>query len=79
MLLLFPAGSAIAVKTKIEHDSQGLIMVNGFSAPNYYVRNVNYATTLAGLTEVIERAVTCEQRIRYKCRNSKLMTIYDGK
>lgn len=73
------AGSSVPVKTIIEHDSQGLIMVNGFEAPDYYVRSINYATNLAGLTEVIERAVSCEQRIKYQCQNSKLMEIYSGK
>lgn len=54
-------------------------MVNGFIAPDYYVRSITYATDLAGLTEVIERAVSCEQRIKYQCKNSKLMEIYQSK
>ncbi|WAR06589.1 NRX4-like protein [Mya arenaria] len=66
-------GSSVPVETWIRHDSMGLITVNGFQAPDYYVRKINYDTGLMGLTEVIERAVSCKQEITYKCNNSKLM------
>lgn len=66
-------GSTVPVETWIRHDSMGLITVNGFQAPDYYVRKVVYETDMAGLTEVIERAVSCKQEITYKCNNSRLM------
>lgn len=65
--------SDLPVETWIEHNSMNLITVDGFQAPVYYVRKIVYDTTLAGLTEVIERSVSCQQEILYKCNNSRLM------
>ena len=61
------------VETWIEHDSMNYITVDGFQAPMYYQRVINYDTDIAGLTEVIERSVSCEQAISYKCNNSRIM------
>jgi len=65
--------SEVPVETWIQHDSMGLVTVNGYQAPNYYVRKVTYSTDYMGLTEIIERAVSCEQEILWKCNNSRLM------
>ena len=61
------------VETWIRHDSMNLVTVNGYQAPDYYVRNVKYETDMHGLTEVIERAFSCEQEIVWICNNSRLM------
>lgn len=71
-------GSLYPVETWIRHNSMSLLTVNGFQAPDFYVRKVQYETDIAGLTEVIERAVSCEQDIEYKCNNSRLMQQVDS-
>ena len=73
LLPCISADSDLPVETWIEHNSMNLITVDGFQAPVYYVRKIIYDTTLAGLTEVIERSVSCQQEILYKCNNSRLM------
>ena len=72
-LFLFLGDSGEPVETWIEHDSMNYITVDGFQAPMYYQRVINYDTDIAGLTEVIERSVSCEQAISYKCNNSRIM------
>ncbi|KAL4229221.1 biological adhesion [Mactra antiquata] len=71
-------GSLFPVETWIRHNSMNLITVNGFQAPDFYVRKVVYETDIAGLTEIIERAVSCEQEISWKCNNSRLMMQTDN-
>ncbi|KAL5009720.1 hypothetical protein ScPMuIL_012025 [Solemya velum] len=61
------------VETSISHDSKGLILVDGYQAPNFYKHSVTYSTGLAELTEFIERASTCQQSISYSCNNSRLL------
>ena len=58
--------------TKIGHNSEDLITVNGYQAPNFYVRQIEYDADLPELTAIIERASTCTQGLSYKCRNSRL-------
>ncbi|KAK3612149.1 hypothetical protein CHS0354_016528 [Potamilus streckersoni] len=70
--------SDLPVETYIGHNSMNYITVNGYQAPNFYSRKVVYDTDLAGLTEVIERAISCEQSIEYKCNNSRLLLKPDG-
>lgn len=59
--------------TKIGHNSEDLITVNGYQAPNFYVRQIEYDADLPELTAIIERAATCTQGLSYKCRNSRLL------
>lgn len=73
----FPADSDLPVETWIEHNSMNLITVDGYQAPIYYTREIVYDTDLGGLTEVIERSVSCQQEILYKCNNSRLMVQAD--
>lgn len=61
------------VVTKIGHNSEDLITVNGYQAPNFYVRQIEYDADLPELTAIIERAATCTQGLSYKCRNSRLL------
>ncbi|XP_060068811.1 neurexin-4-like [Ylistrum balloti] len=62
------------VETWIGHDSEEDIRVDGYQAPNYYVRKIGYsASSIDELTEVIERSVSCHQTIEYKCNNSRLL------
>ncbi|XP_062588516.1 neurexin-4-like [Saccostrea cucullata] len=61
------------VVTKIGHNSEDLITVNGYQAPNFYVRQIEYDADLPELTALIERAATCTQGLSYKCRNSRLL------
>lgn len=65
--------SGLPVETWIRHDSMNLVTVNGYQAPDYYVRKINYETDMYGLTEVIERSISCEQEIVWICNNSRLM------
>ncbi|XP_050406137.1 neurexin-4 [Patella vulgata] len=59
--------------TYISHDSQNLITVNGYQEPGSYIRMLNYVTDLPELTDVIERAQSCQQYIEYICNNSRLL------
>ncbi|XP_053372962.1 neurexin-4-like [Mercenaria mercenaria] len=72
-----PADFRSHVETWIAHNSMRLSTVDGYQAPNYFVRKVEYESDLAGLTEVIERSDNCEQEILWRCNNSRLMALTD--
>ena len=61
--------------TVIHHGSESPTVVNGYSAAGSYVRPINY-----GIKErehwdaLINRATECEQYIRYRCWDSRLLS-----
>lgn len=51
------------------------MLVDGYPGPGSYVRDILYnAPSKEELNEIIKRAVTCEQYIRYTCYQSKLLS-----
>lgn len=73
MMILISVELGKEVVTKIGHNSEDLITVDGYQAPNFYVRQIEYDADLPELTALIERAATCTQGLSYKCRNSRLL------
>lgn len=61
------------VKTVVFHDALNYITVDGFQAPNFYQKKLQYSGDIESLTNIIERSASCRQNLEYQCNNSKLL------
>ena len=60
---------------ELSHDSMDEMLVDGYPEPGSYVRPINYNVALKEeIDEIINRAFSCEQYIKYTCFQSKLLT-----
>jgi len=59
---------------ELYHDSGDETLVDGYPGPGSYVRPVVYNAKREEIDEIINRATTCEQYIKYECYQSKLLT-----
>ena len=62
--------------TEVHHENEEPTVVNGYQEPGSYVRPIIYpqVTEREQFDEFIARSYTCEQYIRYKCWNSRLLS-----
>ena len=64
--------------TVISHDSEGETLVFGGNEPGSYSRDIHYTgASLSQLASLTRASSHCEQFIKYKCHDSKLLR--DGK
>lgn len=61
------------VRTIVSHDAMNPTIVDGFQAPNFYKKVLQYDGDIESLTNIIERSASCYQNIEYRCNNSKLL------
>lgn len=61
------------VRTRVYHDALNLITVDGFQAPNFYKKAIDYKGDIFSLTNIIERSAACSQNLEYRCNNSRLL------
>lgn len=61
------------VKTIVFHDALNYLTVDGFQAPNFYRKKLQYSGDIESLTNIIERSASCRQNLEYQCNNSKLL------
>jgi len=59
---------------ELYHDSGDETLVDGYPGPGSYVRLVVYDTMKEEIDRIIDRALYCEQYIKYECYQSKLLT-----
>ena len=60
--------------TVVRHQSMDPVKVDGYQEPGSYVRPIIYDTNKEEFEELIERSETCEQKIKYRCYQSKLLS-----
>ena len=61
--------------TEVHHENEKPTVVNGYQEPGSYVRQIIYPVKeREQFDELIERSDKCEQYIRYKCWNSRLLS-----
>ncbi len=61
--------------TEVHHEQEKPTVVNGYQEPGSYVRPINYPIKeREQFDEFVARAYSCEQYIRYKCWNSRLLS-----
>ncbi len=61
--------------TEIHHENEEPTVVNGYQEPGSYVRPIIYPVKeREQFDEFVDRSYKCEQYIRYKCWNSRLLS-----
>ena len=61
--------------TEVHHENEEPTVVNGYQEPGSYVRPIIYPVKeREQFDEFIARSYSCEQYIRYKCWNSRLLS-----
>ena len=60
--------------TEVHHLNEAPTLVNGYQDPGSYVRPIEYNDMYREqFDELIKRATSCEQYIKYKCYTSRLL------
>ncbi len=71
VLYLDDIGTSVTI---VHHDSEQPTVVNGYQEPGSYVRPIKYTATIREqFDELVARTTYCEQYIKYKCFNSRLL------
>ena len=50
------------------------VEVDGYQEPGSYVRPINYDTHRENFDELVDRSSYCEQFIKWRCRDAKLLS-----
>ena len=60
--------------TEVHHENEAPTLVNGYQEPGSYVRPIDYHSMYREqFDEIVARASSCEQYIKYECYTSKLL------
>lgn len=60
--------------TRVHHANENPTLVKGYQEPGSYVRPVIYPAYREQFDELIMRAYSCEQRIKWECMNARLLS-----
>jgi hypothetical protein len=60
------------VLTVVSHRNEGTTPVDGFQEPGSFVQDVMYDADMDQIEALINRSTTCQQRLRYECKQSRL-------
>lgn len=78
-LLLFPADDNEVATMAVSHEHADIeVEVDGYQDAGSYVRPINYVTQREVFDELIERSSYCEQYIKWRCKDSKLLSEAGG-
>ena len=58
----------------MSHDSMTPTVVDGYAEPGSYLRPVVYNASREELEELVSRASHCDQYIKYRCYQSRLLS-----
>lgn len=73
LFLLFVVAPADGrVLTVVSHRNEGTTPVDGFQEPGSFVQNVMYDADMDQIEALINRSTSCQQRLRYECKQSHL-------
>lgn len=60
------------VKTVLRHSNENPTPVDGFEEPGSFIQDVNYDADLDQIEALLNRSISCSQRINYACKHSRL-------
>lgn len=61
------------VETWLSHDATHEVLVDGFREAGSYSRIINYDAKLTVIDQLVARADSCKQEIKYRCESSRLL------
>jgi hypothetical protein len=60
------------VLTVVSHRNEGTTPVDGFQEPGSFVQDIMYDADMDQIEALINRSTSCQQRLRYQCKQSHL-------
>ncbi|KYM97578.1 PREDICTED: neurexin-4 [Cyphomyrmex costatus] len=60
------------VMTFLHHSNEQLTPVDGFQEPGSFIQDINYDADFDQIEALLNRSISCTQRISYACKRSKL-------
>lgn len=60
------------VMTVLRHSNEHSTPVDGFEEPGSFIQDVNYDADLDQIEALLNRSISCRQRINYACKHSRL-------
>ncbi|KYN43175.1 Neurexin-4 [Trachymyrmex septentrionalis] len=60
------------VMTFLHHSNEQLTPVDGFQEPGSFIQDINYDADFDQIEALLNRSISCTQRISYECKHSKL-------
>jgi len=60
------------VLTVVNHRNEGTTPVDGFQEPGSFVQDIMYDADMDQIEAFINRSTTCQQRLHYECKQSRL-------
>jgi len=70
LFVVFPADGRVL--TVVNHRNEGTTPVDGFQEPGSFVQDVMYDADMDQIEALINRSTSCQQRLRYECKQSRL-------
>jgi hypothetical protein len=67
---VFPADGRVL--TVLDHKNEGTTPVDGFQEPGSFMQDIMYDADMDQIEALINRSSTCQQRLRYECKQSRL-------
>lgn len=60
------------VMTVLRHSNEYVTPVDGFEESGSFIQDINYDADLDQIEALLNRSISCRQRINYACKHSKL-------
>jgi len=60
------------IMTFLHHSNEQLTPVDGFQEPGSFIQDINYDADFDQIEALLNRSISCTQRISYECKHSKL-------
>ena len=60
------------VLTVVSHNNDETTPVDGFQEPGSFIQDIMYEADMEQIEALINRSSTCQQRLRYECKQSHL-------
>jgi len=60
------------VMTILRHSNEHSTPVDGFEEPGSFIQDINYDADLDQIEALLNRSISCRQRINYACKHSRL-------
>lgn len=67
-----------SVLTEVAHSNTQVTPVDGFDAPGSFQQDIMYEASISQMEALINRSTSCQQRLQYQCRQSRLFNARSG-
>ncbi|XP_027198540.2 neurexin-4 isoform X2 [Dermatophagoides pteronyssinus] len=61
------------IETVIHHQNEASQKVQGFLQPGSYIQDIKYDAPLEQIVHLVNRSDNCRQKLKYECRNARLL------